>query len=152
MSFELFEKNLRSILSCGNFKEVGIMATLTNLSVLHYTEFLNWVLEIKEEFGCLPKVHTNILRNPSYLSVKLLSEKNKEKSILTLESWLKENKGNNLLSVIEIETVQKLLKCLTDPKKDTSKNISELKKFLTQYDVERNKNHKILNLGFDDDL
>ena len=139
--------NIDRIAEKGNFKALHVMATINALCLPTITEFLDYMLLLKEQYGKnWPTVTLNILRFPSFQSPCVLPNIIKHDVIKKLLIWYAKNAESPLLHDMEREHVLRLVKYLGEvesPHEGASdKKLLEkdFKIFYQQYDHRRSKN------------
>jgi organic radical activating enzyme len=139
--------NIDRIVEQGNFKGLHVMGTINALCLPTITDFLDYMLLLKEQYGKnWPTFTLNILRFPSFQSPCVLPNSVKHDAIKNLMLWYTKNAESPLLHEMEREHVLRLTKYLTEvesPHEGASSKDQlqqDFKKFYQQYDVRRNKN------------
>jgi organic radical activating enzyme len=139
-----WQKNVVKILDAG--VTVHFMATINALCLESLTDHLNYLLELKAQYG-REKVNftLNILRFPSFQSALVLSAELRNRFRLELQEWLWRNRFNPALQEHEINHTQRLIDYLDivkTPHSDTfemPKLLNDFKQFYLQYDSRRSK-------------
>jgi hypothetical protein len=124
------------------------MCTINALCLESLTEFLDWMMDLKREFGKnYPTFTLNILRFPSFQSPLVLPDELRMDYADKLDTWLENNADKNLLlHEMEINQVQRLIDYLDVVKTPHSDTFdmpalhNDFKKFYAQYDQRRGKN------------
>jgi hypothetical protein len=122
-----------------------IMCTINALCLESLTEFLDLIIEWKQNYGRdFPSFTLNILRFPSFQSPLVLSDETRTRHKNNLEVWLAAN-TNECLHQHEVNHVQRLIDYL-DIVKTPHAGAAEqkilqrdFKKFYQQYDKRREK-------------
>jgi organic radical activating enzyme len=122
-----------------------IMCTINALCLESLTEFLDLIIEWKQNYGRdFPSFTLNILRFPSFQSPLVLSDETRTRHKNNLEAWLAAN-NNEYLHQHEVNHVQRLIDYL-DIVKTPHAGAAEqkilqrdFKKFYQQYDKRREK-------------
>ena len=128
---------------------VHCMCTINALCLESLTDHLNYLLELKHQYG-REKVNftLNILRFPSFQSPLVLSAELRNQFRLALQEWAWRNRSNPALHEHEINHTQRLIDYLDIVKTphsdafDLPRLHNDFQKFHAQYDVRRNKNFK----------
>jgi len=122
-----------------------MMMTINSLCLTTITDFMDEMLELREEYGNrAPSMTLNILRFPSFQSAAILPENIKTYYKDKLAAWLFLN--GEKLNTGEQASVQRLIDYLDivkTPHKNTAdqdKLYNDFKAFFAQFDVRRNKN------------
>jgi len=142
-----WQTNVEKLLAAG--VTVHFMATINALCLETLTDHLNYLLELKKQYG-KEKVNftLNILRFPSFQSALVLDPDDRTRFKLALQSWLNTNCNSPLLHEHEINHTQRLIDYLDivkTPHSDTfemPKLHNDFKQFYAQYDERRKKNLK----------
>ena len=147
LDWEQWKKNIHKLLSEGNLSGFHMMCTINALCLESLPEFLDYCIELKEEFGRdYPTFTLNILRFPSFQSPLVLPEDIKTKFKNNLQKWLDKNRSNPVLHEMEINQTQRLIDYLDVVKTphseafDSPALLNDFEKFYSQYDQRRNKN------------
>jgi organic radical activating enzyme len=148
LNYELWRKNLVTMLEEGNIRQVVIMMTINSLCLFSITEFLDDMLELKAKYGWnKPVVDLNILRWPAFMSPLTLPDDIKIKLQDKLKTWYEKQEGNHLLLIHERAQIERLIDYLevvnrghNSTEMDNSLQYHDFKSFYTQYDIRRNKN------------
>jgi len=148
LNWEQWERNVRRVITEGKVDGFHVMCTINALCLESLTEFLDWMMDLKREFGKNYPVFTlNILRFPSFQSPLVLPDELRMDYADKLDTWLENNADKNLLlHEMEINQVQRLIDYLDvvkTPHSDTFDMPSlhnDFKKFYAQYDQRRGKN------------
>lgn len=148
LDFEYFKSNVIKICKNANIQSLNLMMTINSLCLFRITDFLDWMLSVKKEFGYFfPVFSVNILRFPSFMSPLALPDNVKSERQQALQKWLDEHQSNPLLHEIEIEGLKRLVDYLdavkTPHKKatdDQARLWKDFKSFYQQYDKRRGKN------------
>lgn len=148
LKFDQFEKNLRAFLDSGKFERVVIMATINNLSLMSFTEFMDWVIDMKIQYGpWRPHASITILRWPGFLSALTLPEDIRLREKEKIQKWLRSERAQKYLVDPEKETTQRLISYLSEIESSHEKVSDyylrghDLKTFLVQYDQRRGKSY-----------
>jgi organic radical activating enzyme len=145
--WDQWTRNVRRILTEGSVDGLHVMCTINALCLESITEFFDWMMELKKEFGRNYPVFTiNILRFPSFQSPLVLPDELRMDYADKLDIWLENNAGDSRLHEMEINHIQRLIDYLDvvkTPHSDTFDIPSlhnDFKKFYAQYDQRRGKN------------
>lgn len=147
LEYERYKDNILKICRHGNLQSLNMMMTVNSLSLFRMTEFLDWMLEVKAEFGrFFPVFSLNILRFPSFMSPLVLPDEMKVERQAVLRDWLSRHQGRPLLHEIEVEGLRRLidyLEVVQSPhhRATTDKEglWKDFKSFYRQYDERRRK-------------
>lgn len=91
LDYEYWKGNLRRMLTEGNVEQATIMTTITALSLFSFTEFLDDILDLREEGWHNLLISFNLLKSPVFMSVLMLPEDLREDRAVALEEWEKRN-------------------------------------------------------------
>ena len=139
-----WQVNVTKLLDAGI--TVHCMATINALCLESLTDHLNYLLDLKGQYG-RDKINftLNILRFPSFQSALVLDPDDRTRFKLILQSWLNNNRTSPLLHEHEVNHTQRLIDYLDivkTPHSDTfemPKLHNDFRQFYTQYDQRRNK-------------
>ena len=147
LNWRHWKASVTKLLQEGNLKGFHVMCTINALCLETLPEFLDYCIELKEEFGKdYPTFTLNILRFPSFQSPLVLPNDIKTTYKNNLQNWLDNNRHNQVLHEMEINQTQRLIDYLDvvkTPHSDTfekSALLNDFKKFYQQYDERRDKN------------
>lgn len=149
LHWDTWHRNLRKILENGSVQGFHMMCTINALCLesLHY--FLDYLMNIKEEFGKdYPTFTLNILRFPSFQSPLILPDELRMERKERLQQWYDDHKDSELLHQMELNQLQRLIDYLDvvktphDESFDLSKLRNDFKQFYEQYDVRRDKDFR----------
>ena len=146
LDWNLWVNNVHRICTEAKPKGLHMMCTINALCLWDLSQFLDWCLSVKEQYGRdYPTFTLNILRFPSFQSPLVLpSEMLKERADV-LERWLNSNGSSHLLHEMEINHVQRLIEYLREVDSPhagaSSKELlaRDFKNFYQQYDTRRGK-------------
>jgi hypothetical protein len=123
-----------------------MMMTINSLCLNSITEFMDEMLDLREEYGHrAPTMTLNILRFPSFQSAAILPEEIKTHYKDKLNDWYNSERPKEMLSEGEKESVRRLvdyLDIVKTPHKNTAetpKLYNDFKSFFAQYDIRRDK-------------
>lgn len=155
--WNLWKKNVVTMLREGNVEGFHMMMTINALCLDTITEFLDYMLQLKREFGAgKPRISVNILRFPSFQSPLTLPDNLRTKYHNQLRAWLdklrstdeKDPWGADLVAPWEQEQVTRLIEYL-DVVKTPHRNTADRKLlehdfrvFYEQYDKRRGKDFR----------
>lgn len=146
LEYKRFVQNIESLMKEAQYRQLHMMMTITSLSVLDMTSFLDQLVVWKEMYGeRAPRWTCNILRFPAFMSVAVLPREVKKSSIQRLQKWLSLNQNNQQISALELESVKRLINYLDEVNLpySQSKQLSilrhDFKSFFDQYDKRRGK-------------
>jgi hypothetical protein len=138
--------NMHMLADSGRLRGLHVMCTINALCLESLPEFLNHMLEFKQQYGRdFPTFTLNILRFPSFQSPLVLPDNIRQDRGNKLQQWYNINKHSDLLHQMEINQVQRLIDYLDvvkTPHSDTFDRASlhnDFKKFHEQYDQRRGK-------------
>jgi hypothetical protein len=124
-----------------------MMMTINSLCLTTITEFMDEMLDLREEYGRrAPTLTLNILRFPSFQSAAILPEDIKTFYKDKLEAWVNSERPQRMLGDSELASVHRLIDYLDivkTPHKNTAdqdKLYNDFKAFFSQFDVRREKN------------
>jgi len=147
LNWRHWKASVTKLLQEGNLKGFHVMCTINALCLETLPEFLDYCIELKEEFGKdYPTFTLNILRFPSFQSPLVLTDNIKIIYKNNLQNWLDTNKHKQVLHEMEINQTQRLIDYLDvvkTPHSDTFEKpalLNDFKKFYKQYDDRRDKN------------
>ena len=147
LNWSHWKASVTKLLQEGNLKGFHVMCTINALCLETLPEFLDYCIELKEEFGKdYPTFTLNILRFPSFQSPLVLPDDIKTTYKNNLQNWLDNNRHNQVLHEMEINQTQRLIDYLDivkTPHSDTFEKpalLNDFKKFYKQYDERRDKN------------
>tara|TARA_B100000902_G_scaffold116890_1_gene117616 strand:- start:22151 stop:23662 length:1512 start_codon:yes stop_codon:yes gene_type:complete len=157
LDFEYWRKNIRRLITEGNLQQLNMMMTINALCLLSMDTFLDYLLELKKEFGPqYPMFTVNLLRFPSFQSPLTLPKEIKEERANCFQEWIEKNKdlankdGWKYLQDFEIDQLQRLidyLRGVDTPHMFTAerpKLLNDFKEFYLQYSKRRGFDfHKI---------
>ena len=143
LNWNVWQHNVHKILKSGVTKGLHSMCTINAASVVGLTDYLNWCVEIKKEYGIDSFYFTlNILRFPNFQSCLTLPQTIRNTVADDLKSWLA-TVDHSLLNAMEISHVERLIQFLVDAGNQHSNDASQMNKdfrqFYSQYDLRRNK-------------
>ena len=143
--WEEWKNNIFKCYNSHSFRSIHIMMTISVLSIFGISDFLKQIIEWRKQldskFAFFMSV--NILRFPSFQSVNMLPFEIKKqlsdeiKGVLDVSTdWMQDHEINNYNRLIEYL----LNVSISYEDKDTPENkTNDLKKFLNQYSLRRNK-------------
>ena len=152
LDFPQFSQNCVKLLRDGRIEGFHMMMTINALCLDSMVEFLDWVLELKREFGHnKPSFSVNILRFPSYQSALTLPDNLRTKYHDQLLAWHRkvqqsnevDGTGRALVQAWEADQLSRLIEYLDvvkTPHRNTAdkwKLEHDFKAFYDQYDVRR---------------
>lgn len=139
--------NVYYILDNGNLEGFHIMATINALCLESLTDFLDYILDLKNKYGKdFPTFTLNILRFPSFQSMLVLPIKQRIEFAAKINVWLDDNLNNKLLHEMEINQTKRLieyLQTMESPHSEATFDLNQLqhdfKLFYKLYDQRRGK-------------
>ena len=147
LSWERWSRNVTNVLDSGHFRQLHIMMTINSLCLYSITDFLDWVLELKQRHRPdMPFVSVNILRYPTFQSPLVLPDELRSERKDHIANWLAGARGRGLLQEMEIESLQRLIDYLDvvqTPHTGSASRVElekDFKRFFQQYDQRRGKN------------
>jgi len=157
LDFPQFSQNCVKLLRDGKIEGFHMMMTINALCLDSMVEFLDWVLELKREFGHnKPSFSVNILRFPSFQSALTLPDDLRTKYHDQLLAWHRkvqesderDGTGRALVQAWEADQLSRLIEYLDvvkTPHRNTAdkwKLEHDFKVFYDQYDVRRGKDFR----------
>ena len=157
LDFPQFSQNCVKMLREGKIEGFHMMMTINALCLDSMVEFLDWVLELKREFGHnKPSFSVNILRFPSFQSALTLPDGLRTKYHDQLLAWHRkvqqkqelDGTGRALVQDWEADQLSRLIEYLDvvkTPHRNTAdrwKLEHDFKVFYDQYDVRRGKDFR----------
>jgi len=149
LDYDYWKSNMRKLIQEGNLRSTHVMLTINSLCLFSITDFIDEMLEMKEEFG---KKHLtcsfNILRFPSFMSPLALPEHLKKDRHDHLKAWFEKRKDHPLMNEMEKDGIQRLINYLDiveTPHRRTSSLESQqgdFRSFYEQYDKRRGKDFR----------
>jgi organic radical activating enzyme len=150
LKYEKFWSNVDRVLSELPKVTVNIMATYNALSVFTYSDLIDRVFEYKKKYAngqrywvSAIQLDTAYLRWPTHLSVKILTDKQKQliyqSAVKALYYGIKEFRGDNYgFSNVEIQKIKRLYDyAIGDTNFNVSKYRKDFVKFVDEYDTRR---------------
>jgi organic radical activating enzyme len=150
LKYEKFWSNVDKVLSELPKVTVNIMATYNALSVFTYSDLIDRVFEYKKKYAngerywvSAIQLDTSYLRWPTHLSVKILTDKQKQliyqSAVKALYYGIKEFRGDNYgFSNVEIQKIKRLYDyAIGDTNFNVSKYRKDFVKFVDEYDTRR---------------
>ena len=146
LDYRQWLENVRFLIESNSVKALHVMCTINALCLDSLPEFLDQLVELKEENGRdFPNFTLNILRFPSFQSPLVLPAELKDRYRQNLLQWLDKNRDNKFLHQHEVQHIQRLIDYLDVVKTphsdafDQESLYNDFKKFYTQYDQRRGK-------------
>jgi organic radical activating enzyme len=146
LNWDSWESNMHKLASSNKLRGLHVMCTINALCLESLTDFLNWCLDFKAEYGRdFPTFTLNILRFPSFQSPLVLPDEIRTQRKQELQAWYDKNRDNPLLQQMELNHVQRLIDYLDVVKTphadafELPKLHNDFRKFYAQYDQRRNK-------------
>lgn len=147
LDYDLWKSNIHRVLKESNVAKLHMMMTINSLCLTTITEFMDEMLDLREEYGRrAPSLTLNILRFPSFQSAAILPEHIKTFYKDKLEVWVNSERPQRMLNDSELASVHRLIDYLDivkTPHKNTAdqdKLYNDFKAFFSQFDVRREKN------------
>lgn len=153
LDYDKFWKNVDKILTALPKVTINVMSTFNALSVFTYDELIDKVFEVKKKHANKQRywvsaiqLDTSYLRWPTFLSVKILEEQQKQLILKSAEKALylgmkKFDHDNYGFSNIEIQKIKRLYDyAIGTTSFDKEKYRKEFVSFVDQYDERRNTN------------
>jgi len=141
--------NMHMLAGSGRLRGLHVMCTVNALCLESLPEFLDLMLEFKQQYGRdFPTFTLNILRFPSFQSPLILPDNIRQAQGNKLQAWYNVNKHSDLLHQMELNQVQRLIDYLDvvkTPHSDTFDRASlynDFKQFHEQYDQRRGKDFR----------
>lgn len=154
LDFKLFSENVEYILSELPKVTVNVMATFNALSVFGYDKLIDYIFDLKRKYRNYERywtsavqLDTSYLRWPPHLSVKILTDKQKElilkSATKALYYGIKEFTHDNYgFSNVEIQKIKRLYDYAIskDDSFDIEKNRIDFIKYVDEHDKRRDTN------------
>jgi organic radical activating enzyme len=145
-----WRSNVVRIIEEGNIRQIVIMMTVTGLSLMSMTEFMDDMLELKRKYGPnKPTMDLNFLRWPGFMSPLNLPDNIKMEAKDKIQVWLDKNRDSGLLLEHEITQTQRVIDYIdvvdqghARAEFDKDKHFHDFKSFYEQYDIRRNKDFR----------
>lgn len=146
LDWVVWVSNMQQLLNSHQLRGVHVMCTINALCLESLPEFLELLMDWKEQHGRdFPSFTLNILRFPSFQSALVLPKSIKQKHASRLANWLQRWEHSALLHPHELNHVQRLIDYLdnVDTPHSGAAELSKLQRdfylFYQQYDQRRNK-------------
>ena len=146
LEWEQWVANMRLLASSGKLRSLHNMCTINALCLESLPEFLDFLVEMKKEFGRdFPNFTLNILRFPSFQSPLVLPDELREYHKQRLVEWINKHNNQDYLHQHEINHVLRLvdyLDVVKTPHRETFERPAlhnDFRKFYGQYDQRRGK-------------
>ena len=131
--FSKIEKNIKKLLLLSNNVSVEIDCTISIYNVLYVTELIRWTRRLAEKLKIKPPpVYFNMLHQPEFQHISILTKPLKQKVIKHLRSF-KQNE-EEMLYKSEIEGINYIIKTLQSSLEDT-KEIIKLRRVLKEHTI-----------------
>lgn len=154
LDFKLFSENVEYILSELPKVTVNVMATFNALSVFGYDKLIDYIFDLKRKYKnnerywiSAVQLDTSYLRWPPHMSVKILTDEQKElilkSATKALYYGIKEFTHDNYgFSNVEIQKIKRLYDYATsnDDSFDVEKNRKDFIKYVNEHDKRRDTN------------
>jgi len=147
LDFKQWLENVRFLIESSSIKALHIMCTINALCLDSLPQFLELVMDLKQEYGKdFPNFTLNILRFPSFQSPLVLPDNLKELYRSNLIKFYNKHQSSKYFHDHEISHLQRLIDYLDVVKTphseafDKTKLLNDFKQFYSQYDQRRNKN------------
>ena len=141
LDYDFWMSNIHRVLKESNVSRLHMMMTINSLCLNSITEFMDQMLDLREEYGeRSPTLTLNILRFPSFQSAAILPEEIKSFYKDKLENWTNSERPQYLLSESEKASINRLIDYLDivkTPHKNTAetpKLYNDFKSFFEQFD------------------
>lgn len=142
--------NVVRMIEEANIRQIVIMMTVTGLSLMSITEFMDDMLELKKKYGPnKPTMDLNFLRWPGFMSPLNLPDNIKIEAKNKIQVWLDKNRDSGLLLEHEITQTQRVIDYIdvvdqghARAEFDKDKHFHDFKSFYVQYDIRRNKDFR----------
>ena len=146
LDWDTWVENVYYVANSEKCSQLHMMCTINALCLESLTDFLDWILEFKKEFGKFGLVFTlNILRFPSFQSPLVLPDHIRDSKCQDLKKWRENNINSELLHDMEYNQIDRLIDYLDIVKTPHSDSFelpklrNDFKRFYEQYDQRRNK-------------
>jgi organic radical activating enzyme len=148
--YDKWRANVVRIIEEANIRQIVIMMTVTGLSLMSITEFMDDMIELKKKYGKnKPILDLNFLRWPAFMSPLNLPNNIKIEVKNKINNWLENIKPLDILSEREIDQIQRVIDYIdvveqghARAESDKNKHFHDFKSFYEQYDIRRNKNFR----------
>lgn len=145
-----WRSNVIRMIEEANIHQIVIMMTVTGLSLMSITEFMDDMMSIKRKYGKnMPTLDLNFLRWPAFMSPLNLPDEVKMEAREKIQKWLDKNRDSGLLLEHEITQTQRVIDYIevvdqghARAEMDKEKHFHDFKSFYVQYDKRRNKDFK----------
>lgn len=144
--WDQFERNVNQVCSRANIENLNMMMTVNSLSLFSITKFMDWMLDLKAQYGRhFPVWSVNIMRAPAFMSVLALPDHIKNERREHITQWFKQAQDNPLMHDMEKASILRLVDYLetVDKARNHVPNKEMLwqdfRSFYVQYDIRRNK-------------
>lgn len=150
MVYEKWRSNVVRVIEEANIRQLVVMMTVTGLSLMSITEFMDDMLTLKKKYGKnMPTLDLNFLRWPAFMSPLNLPDEIKMQASDKIKKWLDKNKDSGLLLEHEISQTQRVIDYIevvdqghARAEMDKDKHFHDFKSFYVQYDKRRGKDFK----------
>ena len=146
LDYDLWMSNIHRVLKEAKIDKLYMMMTINSLCLNSITEFMDEMLDLREEYGeRAPVISLNILRFPSFQSAAILPEEIKSHYKEKIDKWINSERPQAMLDEGEKASVVRLvdyLDIVKTPHKNTAetpKLYNDFKTFFSQYDIRREK-------------
>ena len=150
LHYEYWKDNMRRLITNGNVRSTHVMMTINSLCLFSMTDFVDEMLEMREELGKGQLICSfNLLRFPSFMSPLALPEHLKKDRHDQIKGWLNSKKNHPLLHEMERDGIARLIDYLDivkTPHRRTSSLDSQqrdFRSFYEQYDRRRGKRFRM---------
>ena len=148
--YPTWRNNVVRMIEEANIRQIVVMMTVTGLSLMSITEFMDDMLELKKKYGPnKPTLDLNFLRWPAFMSPLNLPDEIKMEARDKIQAWLDKNRDSGLLLEHEISQTQRVIDYIevvdqghARAEMDKDKHFHDFKSFYIQYDKRRDKDFK----------
>ena len=150
MVYDKWRSNVVRMIEEANIRQIVVMMTVTGLSLMSITEFMDDMMELKRKYGKnMPTMDLNFLRWPAFMSPLNLPDEIKIEARDKIQKWLDKNRDSGLLLEHEITQTQRVIDYVdvvdqghARAEMDKDKHFHDFKSFYVQYDKRRGKDFK----------
>ena len=150
MVYDKWRQNVIRMIEEANIRQLVVMMTITGLSLMSITEFMDDMMDLKAKYGKnMPTMDLNFLRWPAFMSPLNLPDYIKIEAREKIQNWLDKHRDSDLLLEHEITQIQRVIDYIevvdqghARAENDKDKHFHDFKSFYVQYDKRRGKDFK----------